>query len=479
MTPQYRNINDEIVDRLVAIVTKRNVIYRDAEKLEPYSHDEVVEKEYQRLPDVVVKPENAEQIAAILKLANRENIPVTPRGAGSGLSGGAVPIHGGIVLSLEKMNQVLEIDTENMVAVVEPGVVTNDLNEKLKDYQLFFAGYPMSMESCFIGGNVAENAGGGRAVKYGVTGRYILGLELVTPTGEILHLGGKNVKDVVGYDLVQLMVGSEGTLGIFTKIYVKLLPLPPQKVVLLAPFRDVETAIHLVPRIITSGGIIPTAVEFMDREAAQLASNFLNEKLFADETGALLLIEIDGSDAEQLAIDYEIIGELCLENAALEVYVADNYTTQKRVWDLRKNIPESIQAYSPVKSSEDLVVPISKIPELVKAVQQIAAEHEVKIACFGHAGDGNIHTTIIKRPEMEMARWRSTVDAVEAALFTKTIALGGTISGEHGIGHKRKRYMSMALDAAAIDMMKRVKLAFDPKYILNPGKMFDAEPVGE
>ncbi len=252
----YKRIDDSVIKNLKEIVGSGNVIFNDDEKLEPYSHDEIAESEYGHMPDVVIKPGSAQEIAEIMKLANREKIPVTPRGAGSGLSGGAVPIFGGISLSLERMNRIIEIDKDNLVAVVEPGVVTNDINECVKDDGLFFAGYPMSVESCFIGGNVAENAGGGRAVKYGVTGRYILGLEVVTPEGSIINLGGKRFKDVVGYDFVKLMVGSEGTLGIFTKIIVKLLPLPSERVDLLVLFPDVDSALKMVPQIMTFGRIV-------------------------------------------------------------------------------------------------------------------------------------------------------------------------------------------------------------------------------
>ncbi|MFA5729602.1 MAG: FAD-binding oxidoreductase, partial [Candidatus Neomarinimicrobiota bacterium] len=280
---EYKKLTPELIDVLRNIVGAKYVLYDDFEKMEPYSHDEVVGEKWAHMPDAVVKPRTAEEIAAIMRLANREKIPVTPRGAGSGLSGGAVPVYGGILLSLERMDQILEIDRANMVAVVEPGVITNNINTTLAEEGLFFAGYPMSVESCFIGGNVAENAGGGRAVKYGVTGRYIIGLEVVTPEGDIIHLGGKRVKDVVGYDLIHLMVGSEGTLGIFTKIFIKLLPLPVKKVNLLVLFKDISTAVALVPKIMTYGKIIPTAVEFMDRTAVELACKYLNEHLYSQE----------------------------------------------------------------------------------------------------------------------------------------------------------------------------------------------------
>ncbi len=469
----YNRLTPELVDELKKIVGAKYVLFDDLEKMEPYSHDEVVGKKWSHLPDAVVKPRTTGEIAAVMHLANREKIPVTPRGAGSGLSGGAVPVLGGILLSLERMDQILEIDRENMVAVVEPGVITNDINNALASAGLFFAGYPMSVESCFIGGNVAENAGGGRAVKYGVTGRYIIGLEVVTPEGEIIHLGGKRVKDVVGYDLIHLMVGSEGTLGIFTKIYIKLLPLPAKKVNLLVLFESISEAVTLVPRIITFGKIIPTAVEFMDRTAIDLACKYLNEHLYSREVGAMLLIELDGSDADQLVREYEFIGEMCHKAGAIEVFVADNYTTQERVWAVRRNVPEGIQAEFPIKSSEDLVVPIACLPELLPRIAAIAEKYEVTIPCFGHAGDGNIHSTIAKRHEMPLERWEEVQEQVRLELYRLVLSHGGTISGEHGIGHKRIKYMREALDPVTLSLMKRIKQAFDPNAILNPGKLFE------
>ncbi|MCK9483885.1 MAG: FAD-binding protein [Candidatus Marinimicrobia bacterium] len=469
---EYKKLTPELIDVLRNIVGAKYVLYDDFEKVEPYSHDEVVGEKWAHMPDAVVKPRTAEEIAAIMRLANREKIPVTPRGAGSGLSGGAVPVHGGILLSLERMDQILEIDRANMVAVVEPGVITNNINTTLAEEGLFFAGYPMSVESCFIGGNVAENAGGGRAVKYGVTGRYIIGLEVVTPEGDIIHLGGKRVKDVVGYDLIHLMVGSEGTLGIFTKIFIKLLPLPVKKVNLLVLFKDISTAVALVPKIMTYGKIIPTAVEFMDRTAVELACKYLNEHLYSQEVGAMLLIELDGSDEEQLVREYEVIGEMCQSAGAIEVFVADNYTTQERVWAVRRNVPEGIQAAFPVKASEDLVVPIASLPELLPKIAEIAAKFDVVIPCFGHAGDGNIHSTIAKRPEMPAEKWEKIEEQVRNELYQLVLSYGGTISGEHGIGHKRIKYMQKALEPATITLMKRIKQAFDPNLILNPGKLF-------
>ncbi|MCD6365655.1 MAG: FAD-binding protein, partial [Planctomycetes bacterium] len=298
--PTYNPVTQRIAEQLKAIVGDKYVIFGDAERLEPYSHDEAVCEGERSVAEALVRPRCAEEIAGIMKLANRERIAVTPRGAGSGLSGGAVPVCGGIVLLVDRMNRMLEFDRENMMVVVEPGVVTNDINDHVRDAGLFYAGYPMSLETCYIGGNVAENAGGGKAVKYGVTGRYVTGLEMVTPTGQIVQLGGKLVKDVTGYNMVQFMVGSEGTLGIFTKITLKLMPLPRASVDLLCLFKTTEEAIAVVPEIMAGGGIIPTAIEFMDRTSVMAACDYLNESIPYEQAGAMLLITVDGSDVEQV-----------------------------------------------------------------------------------------------------------------------------------------------------------------------------------
>jgi len=468
----YNRVTKAIVDELARIIGERFVI-TDEEKIEPYSHDEVSEKEYSCMPEVVVRPKTTEEVSQIVKLANRERIPITPRGAGSGLSGGAVPVCGGIVLSVDRMNQILEIDEDNMMVVVEPGVVTNDINEAIADKGLFYAGYPMSVETCFIGGNVAENAGGGKAIKYGVTERYIMGLEVVAPTGEILNFGGKRVKDVTGYNIKQLMVGSEGTLGIITKVIIKLLPLPKAKVDLLVLFPDVKSAIAVVPRIMTSGGVIPTAVEFMDQLSARASCEYLNEHLPYQEAGAMLLIEVDGSGEDIVQRDYDTIGELCFKNGALEVYVADNYTTQERIWNVRRNIAEAFKVVSPHQSLEDIVVPTASIPDLIPELERISAEYGVQIPCYGHAGDGNLHATIVKAPDDSMDEWRAKLPKALKDLYRAVMALGGTISGEHGIGSKRKAYMHLVVSEAELEFMRKIKRAVDPNNILNPGKIFD------
>jgi len=471
---KYNKVTEEILNKLVEIVGKNNVL-TDKEKIETYSHDETPRKQYAHMPEVVVIPKTAEEIAEIVKIANKKLIPVTPRGAGSGLSGGAIPVFGGIVISLEKMNKILEIDYNNMMMVLEPGVVTNDINEVIAEKGLFYAGYPMSVETCFIGGNVAENAGGGRAVKYGVTSRYIMGLEVVTPEGDIVQLGGKLVKDVTGYDLKQLIIGSEGTLGIVTKAIIKLIPLPTAKVDLLVLFKDVKSAIKMVPKIMTEEKIIPTSVEFMDKLSVQASCQYLNEHLPYQSSGAMLIIEVDGNREDLVNDDSEAIGELCLKNGAIEVYVADNYTTQERIWSVRRNIAEAFMVVSPHQSLEDIVVPISAIPDLMPELDRISKKYNIKIPCYGHAGDGNLHATLVKNPESNMEEWYDIEVKALEDLYQATKKLGGTLSGEHGIGSKRKDFMGIVSSPAEIDLMRRIKKAFDPNNIMNPGKIFDVK----
>lgn len=470
---RYNPVTPAIVEELQGIVGGRFVIHDDEEKLEPFSHDEVLEKAYRHMPEVVVRPRRSDEIAAILKLANREHIAVTPRGAGSGLSGGAVPIHGGIVLLCDRMNEILDVDRENMMVTVEPGVVTSEINEHVAQYGLFYAGYPMSLETCYIGGNVAENAGGGKAIKYGVTSRYVLGLEVVTPTGEIIELGGKLVKDVTGYNLLPLMTGSEGTLGVFTKITLKLLPAPKASVDLLCLFTTAREAIDAVPKIMTQSGIIPTAVEFMDRNSVQAGCEYLNETIPYQNAGACLLITVDGPDEEQVQREYEAVGELCLANGAFEVYVADNYTTSERIWKIRRNIAEAFAVISPIQANEDLVVPPSRIPELLDGLAKIGEKYNLYVPAYGHAGDGNLHSRISPTPGVSPAQWYKLVPDMLKELYTITAGLGGRVSGEHGIGHKRKKFLPMFLSPETIEVMKSIKRALDPNNILNPGKVFD------
>lgn len=469
--PAYCPVTDEIVEQLRKIVGPGGVI-TDTEKMAPYAHDEVSEEVYTRMPDVVVKPENADQVSAILRLANRERIPVTPRGAGTGLSAGCVPVYGGIVLSLERMNRVLEIDRENLFMVVEPGVTTGEIQKRARGEGLLYAGDPCSAESSHIGGNIAENAGGNKAVKYGTTSRHVHGLEVVLPTGEMTMLGGKCVKDVTGYDLVHLMVGSEGTLGVVTKIVLKLLPKPRFTVDLLAPFSDMQTAIKAVPKIMTEGGVIPTAIEFMDSQSIKAAEDYLNASLPYGDAGAYVIVELEGNSEAEVEADYERIGKLCSNSGALEVYVADNLSTQERIWKARKCVAEALRVVSPVYCMEDITVPISEIPALLDEIAEIARGFRVKIPCFGHAGDGNIHATLL-REQMDEQVWAATKEQALAEMYSATYRHGGNMSGEHGIGAKRAKHLARLMDPVQIGMIRAIKRALDPNLILNPGKIVE------
>jgi len=468
----YAPVTPAIVAQLQTMVGPQHVIFGDAERMQDYSHDEVAGTDYAHMPEVVVKPASAAEISEIMKLANRERIPVTPRGAGSGLSGGAVPVFGGILLSVERMNHILEIDCENLFVVVEPGVVTNAINDAVQEFGLFYAGYPMSVEMCFIGGNVAENAGGGRAIKYGVTSRYVMGLEVVLPTGEIVQMGGKRVKDVTGYDVVHLMVGSEGTLGIFTKIILRLMPQPVARAVLLVPFADIPSAIGVVPRIMTRGRIIPSSIEFMDRLTVDTAYAYVGETPPHKDIGAMLLLEVDAFSETQAEAEYTSMVDLCNEAGALDVFVGDSPAKIKKMWRPRQVAAEAFKAIAPDQSAEDLVVPLAQIPTFVSEVERLSQAHGVMMPVFGHAGDGNLHVHVLRKAEISPAEWGARLPGILEELYRVVAGLGGTISGEHGIGSKRARYLSIALDPTLIALQKRIKLAFDPLSILNPGKIF-------
>ena len=464
-------ITPSILEELKAIVGPTHV-WTDPEKMESYCHDETDAKSYGHMPDAVVFPRTTEEVCKIVKLANRYRVPLVPRGAGSGLSGGAIPHQGGIVVSLERMNKLLELDTANMVAVVEAGMVTNELARTVEEHGLFYAGYPMSLETCFIGGNIAENAGGGKAIKYGVTGRYILGIELVTPTGDAVWLGGKLSKDVTGYDLKSLVIGSEGTLGIVTKAIVKLIGLPTARADLLVLFKTPKEAIDTVPVILTRG-IVPTSIEFMDRLSIQTSCRYLNETLPYEEAGALLLIEVDGTNAEQVETDMITVGELCETRGALQVYVAQDKNNMERIWNVRRNIAEAFKVYCPVQSLEDIVVPTSRIPDLIPELEALSKKYSIQIPCYGHAGDGNLHATLVKDPDMDMLTWKKVEDSCLRDLYAAVARLEGKISGEHGIGIKRKKYFQEIVDPVELELMRAIKRAWDPNNIMNPGKIMD------
>ena len=470
MKHEYGTVTADIVKQLQDIVGQANVLV-DRDRMEGYSHDETSVDQYAAMPEVVVTPATTRQVARIMKLADKHRIPVTPRGAGSGLSGGAIPIYGGIVLSVEKMNSIVEIDEANLTVTAQAGIVTNELNNHLKELGLFFAGYPMSLETCMLGGNIAENAGGGKAIKYGVTGRYILGMEVVTPQGEILRLGGKNTKDVSGYDLKQLYIGSEGTLGVITEATIKLLGLPKTSSDLLVTFATPQDAISVVP-LLMKQGIIPTSIEFMDYLSTRISCDYLNESLPIDGVGALLLIEIDGTD--EAVVEQQVIqtGDLCMEQGAMEVYIAEDANNRERVWSVRRAIAEAIKVYSPVQSLEDIVVPIGSIPKVIPFLDELSKKYDVLIPCYGHAGDGNLHATVIKNPESTMEHWLDIEPGILGELYEFiTKELGGKISGEHGIGLKRREFFKEFTSPVEYRVMEQIKRALDPKGIMNPGKI--------
>ena len=463
----YNKVDGRIVEMLREIVGENNVLVR-AEELEAYAHDEVVG--LRAYPEVVVKAITAEQIADIFRLAQQEHVAVTPRGAGYGLSGGAVPMCGGIVLSLERMNRILEIDKDNLMVTVEPGVITGDIHRAVEAEGLFYPPDPASLDSCTIGGNIAEGAGGPRAVKYGVTKDYVCGLEAVLPSGAIITCGGKVVKNVTGYNLVQLLIGSEGTLAVVTKIILRLIPLPKLRIDLLVPYDDFEAAANTVSAIIAER-IVPTTIEFMERGSILAVERLLDREMPYNDAEAQLLIQLDGNRREELDADFDVVGELCLDHGARDVLVARDRPTCDRLWEARRMIIEALNHESPVNHMEDVVVPRSCISLLLKGIKDVSLEHSVRIINFGHAGDGNVHVNILK-DEIPDDRWDELVPQVTEEIYRLALSLGGMITGEHGIGATRRKYLSMALDEDQIEVMRGIKDAFDPNRILNPAKIF-------
>lgn len=469
---EFAKVNEKLVKALRRITSDTSVIYEDKEALENYSHDEAGGDYYSYMPDVVVKVENADQISQIVKLANYEHIPITPRGAGSGLAGADVPIYGGIVLSVEKMNRIIEIDQNNLVAVVEPGVVTNDLCKKVADVGLYYAGYPMSVETSFIGGNVATNAGGSKVIKYGNTGHHVIGIEVVMSDGQIVEFGGKRRKDSSGYDFIHLFVGSEGTLGIFTKIYLNLIPLPGKIVDLLAPFKDMSTAISNVGKLMIESKTLPSAIEFIDSLSVKLGSVYNNIKLpFQNEAGAYLLVQYEGRDKHEIEALYEIGGKALTNGGAMDVFVADNRTNSEKLWRIRRNWLEGIKAFDPYAPTGDVVVPTDKIPEIMQYISEVSNEYKVQIPVAGHAADGNIHPAPMKPKEIEPMEWKNMSEAILDKIAFKAASLGGAISGEHGVGFIKKELLKQT-KSDQYALMKNIKKIFDPNDIMNPGKLF-------
>ena len=456
-------INSEIYKKIETIVRSEFVSDADEDRF-CYSYDAAGGKS---LPDLVVRPATAEEISKIVMLANEYLIPVIPRGSGSGFVGGSTPVSGGIVLILTRMSKIIYVDEDNLTAEVEPGVITQKLQQEVEKSGLFYPPDPASLKFSTIGGNVAVNSGGPRAIKYGVTKDYILGLEAVLPTGEIVHTGVKTVKGVVGYDLTRLLIGSEGTLGIITKILLKLLPKPKKVRTALAVFPEVDDAARAVTEIIRSK-IIPATLEFMDCTAMQCVEDYLEVGL-PKKAGAMLLIEVDGDDD---VVDKEIkqIDLLCNKCNTVQILIAADDQEQRKLWTARRAISPALGRLKPTKINEDIVVPRTKVPSIIKRIRKIAEDLNLTIINFGHAGDGNIHVNIMtdKEDKDEYERAEKAVKEI----FSAVLDLEGTISGEHGVGLTKSPYIRMEIEPVALRKMQEIKKIFDPNNIMNPSKIF-------
>ena len=451
--------------RALTDIVGAEYVRTDAKSLERYGQDALG---IVHPPDVVAVPGTVKDIAAIARLCNARQVPLVVRGAGTGYTGGAVPTRGGVVLSVERLNRILEIDETNLLAVVEPAVVTADLQRAVEAVGLFYPPDPASLESSSIGGNVAECAGGPRGFKYGTTRRYVLALEAVLPNGEIIQTGSKAVKNVVGYDLTQLLVGSEGTLAIITKVTLRLVPKPPARATLMALFTDIQAAVDAVTALIRRR-VVPATLELIDRESLQAVSAHIGREVAPPGTGAMLIVEADGT---QSAVDEEIdrVAESCREAGASRAVLAVDDEERDRLWTARRLISMALRATGLLKINHDVVVPRGRVPELFAVVDDIRERYGLRVVAFGHAGDGNIHVNLMIDPAD--AEQRALAKTAERVLFERVVALEGSISGEHGIGFAKAPYVGIELSPEEIALMKRVKAAFDPNGILNPGKIF-------
>ncbi len=462
----YGKINSRILDLLNGI-TGKDYVFSDKETLDKFSRDETEDLSFP--PEVVVKPSDANQISGILKLANEHKIPVYTRGGGTGLSGGALPVHGGIVISMDRFNKILDIDRNNFQATVEAGVITQLFQEELEKEGLFYPVDPASRGSCFIGGNIAECSGGPRAAKYGVTRNYVLALEFVTPTGEIIFTGARTIKNVTGYSLTQLLTGSEGTLGIVTKIVFRILALPKFKKIMLVAYNSVNDCITSVAEIYKNG-VNPAALEFLEKAAINAAETQLNKVFPNSGAEAQLLIEIDGNDEEQLNKEIQTIADTIEKFSPVDIILAEERGKMEELWALRRSVGEAVKSISTYKE-EDTVVPRAKMPELLEGIRKITGKYGIRAICYGHAGDGNLHVNILK-DSLSDEYWNVNIKSAVKEIFELTVSLGGTISGEHGIGYSQKEYLPIALSKEEIELSKNIKKVFDPNNILNPGKIF-------
>ncbi len=465
---KYNVVTSAVIEQIQTIVGNDYVLF-DEENLDKYAHDETEDLKF--FPEVVVKPRTPEEISQIFKLCNKENIPLTPRGAGTGLSGGALPVNKGVLLSMERFDAILEIDERNLQAVIEPGVITEVFQNAVEEKGLFYPPDPASKGSCFIGGNLAENSGGPKAVKYGVTKDYVLNLEVVLPTGEIIWTGANVLKNSTGYNLTQLMIGSEGTLGIITKAVFRLIPYPKHNLLMLVPFYSAEEACAAVSAIFRAG-VTPSGMEFMERDALIWGAEHLgDESLHIPENiQAHLLIEVDGNNQEVLFNDCETIYKVLEDFNCDEVLFAEDSVQKDKLWKIRRVVGEAVKSKS-IYKEEDTVVPRAELPILLKGVKEIGAEYGFKSVCYGHAGDGNLHINIIKG-DMSDDDWNNKLSGGIREIFELCIQLKGTISGEHGIGFVQKEYMDIPFNSTEIRLQKDIKGLFDPNHIMNPGKVF-------
>lgn len=465
----YNLVTKNIFKELSLIVGKEN-IYIDKENLKSYGHDETENLNFP--PEVLLKPLNTQEVAEVMNLAFLNNIPVTPIGARTGLSGGSLCVHGGIGLSMERFNKILKIDLDNLQIKVQPGVITQTLQEEVAKEGLYYAPDPASRGSCFIGGNIAENSGGPRAVKYGVTKDFVLNLEVVLPDGKIVNTGADTLKNSTGYNLTQLMVGSEGTLGIVTQATLKLLPLPKYNKLILVPFSSSIDACSAVASIFKSG-VIPSALEFMDRRAVDFTIKYIDEAQLemSNSTKALLLIEVDGNNPDYLMDEMEkILYVVEAHNCEENILFAEDEAQKEQLWFIRRRIGEAVKVNS-IYKEEDTVVPRYKLPDLLSGVKKIGDKYGFESICYGHAGDGNLHVNIIKGNLSEI-QWEEELPKAIREIFKLTVSLGGTISGEHGIGWVQKSYMDIAFNDVELKLMSNIKKVFDPKNIMNPSKIF-------
>jgi glycolate oxidase len=466
-----QQITTELLEQIKSIVGAEYV-FTDEESFEKYGRDETEKLHYS--PAVVVKPRKTEEIAALMQLANKHLIPVTPRGAGTGLTGGALPHLGGLVIAMERFNQILEIDERNLQVTTEPGVITEVLQNAVKEKGLFYPPDPASKGSCFIGGNISENSGGPKAVKYGVVKDYVLNLEIVLPTGEIIWTGSNVLKNATGYNLTQLIVGSEGTLGIVTKIVLRLIPHPKFDLLMLAPFDSLEKASEAVSAIFRAG-ITPSAMELMEIESIKLASKLCDSTAITitDNLAAHLIIEVDGNDKDVLMKDMEAIAEVLTNFEVGELYFADDAQQKTELWKIRRKANEASVAAG-YTIEEDTVVPRAELPKLIKGVKALALENGFKVVSYGHAGDGNLHIRI-NHPLYKKSYENEVIQGILFKIFELVKSLGGTISGEHGIGLIQKSFMPVMFDPITMELMKGIKKVFDPNHILNAGKIFDSK----